>query len=211
MKPSSKQPTKLYFTAGPRAIKYLTQASRSLSLSAQAIGVGRDGLVERSAKNEDQRRDLISREKDLKGELANMIAEKAVADAEGKGGVVWVQRQDKATHDFEFLGLIASAFTAATPQGAVVLVTSAPTGLSPSLMLIQSNEADRAKGVNERLKAALEGNEKGRVKGGGAKGRFMSKIDGNWGKKDVEMVEEVIQGVTALELTEDNEAVPSYG
>lgn len=190
--PSSLVPTKLYFTAGPRAINYLTQASRNISLAAQAVGVGRDGLVERSAKNEEQRKDLIVRERDLRLEMAKMIAEKALAES---GGVVWIQRSEKGTHDFESLGAIANGFVS-SDEKRVIVITSTPIAVSPSLLLIQSKDQELAKEVNEKLKAAVEGEEKGRVKGGGAKGRFMSKIEGKWRKEDVAGVERVIGAVS---------------
>ena len=202
-KPSSNVPTKLYFTAGPRAIKYLQDASRSVSLAAQAIGVGRNDLVERAAKNEEQRRELISREKELRGEMAKMVAERAVAESDAQNGVVWIQRSDKATHDFEFLSAITTGFVLSSPpseagsSGAgVIVISSTLPGVSPSLFVIQSSEHELAKTVNDRIKSALEEGEKGRMKGGGAKGRYMSKVEGKWAKAENTKVEEVLKEVS---------------
>ncbi len=197
-KPSSKMPTKLYFTAGPRAIRYLNQSSRTVSLASQAIGVGRDGLVERSAKNEEQRRELISREKEVKSELAKMIGDQAVRLAEEQGGVVWLQRTEKGTHEFDFLSNIATAFSQSELAKGLIIITSTPTATTQSLLLVQSKDTEIAKEFNEKLKSQLEDGEKVRVKGGGAKGRFISKIEGKWGKGEVAKVQRVVEEVGTL-------------
>ncbi len=166
-----------------------------MSLAAQAIGVRRDDVPERSAQNEEQRKDLISRKKELKAEIAKMVAERAVGEI-SEQAAVWVQRTEKGTHDFDFLGAVASTFVL-SEEKAVIVVTSTPLGMTPSLLLIQSKDQNLAKEVNEKLKGALEGGEngKGRVKGGGAKGRYMSKVEGKWTKEDVVRVMEVIEEV----------------
>ena len=188
-KPSSSVPTKLYFTAGPRAIKYLQQASRNLSLAAQAIGVGRENLVERSAKNEEQRRDLILKEKELKSELAKEVAISAIDKV---NPVVWIQQTHKETHDFDFLSAVASQFTILEEVDGLIVVTSTPSGTTPSLLLVQGRRHEVAKEFYERIRGVLEEGEKGRVKGGGAKGRYMSKIEGKWGEDDVARIECVL-------------------
>jgi alanyl-tRNA synthetase len=69
------------------------------------------------------------------------------------------------------------------------------------LLLVLSASNDLAKGVYERLKTALEGDAKGRVKGGGARGRYMSKIEDKWGKDDIAKVLDVIDEVSDAEVS----------
>lgn len=237
---TSKTPTRLSFTAGPRALRYLRQSSRQLSLAAQALGCGRTDLAERVGRSEELRKEGLDTQKGLRGELAKLVTANAIsayesapepkpapkpepepqadgqAEAEvgaGSGSqkakVVWVKRDEKATHDFEFLGSIAGGLTACPTATAnetrvkpVVLVSSSLPGKDQThLVLVQSNDQDRAKEVNEQVKAALDslaGPEGGkRVKGGGAKGRYMSKVDGKWGKAEEAKIAEVVAAVRA--------------
>ena len=161
---------------------------------------------------DDQRRETLGREKDLRNELAKTIAENAVRNM-GDGGVIWIQRTEKSTHDFEFLGMVASTITtsfspsptqsaSSTPDRKtasvlpVVMISSSPPTTAPSLLLIHSSDPDRAKNVNEKLKSLFESGEgKGRYRGGGAKGRYMCKIEGKWGKEEDGWMNSVVQQV----------------
>ncbi|KAL7420208.1 hypothetical protein Q5752_005175 [Cryptotrichosporon argae] len=174
--------TRLFFVAGPRALGYLRHASRQLSLAAQAIAVSRADLVDRLAKFEAARHDAADREKGLRAELVKVVADMLVVHAaESDNKVIVVERAERGTHDFEFLGQLALAVANAHKDRAVVVVSTAA---SPALLLVQSAGADLAKTVNDKVKAALDEGGKGRVKGGGAKGRFMSKFE--WAKGDAE-------------------------
>ncbi|ORY22131.1 hypothetical protein BCR39DRAFT_552207, partial [Naematelia encephala] len=193
-KPSSNQPTRLYFTAGPRAVGYLAKISREFSLAAQAIAVGRGDLVERVSSMNEARKETLSREKDLRGELGKVLGDQASL----QGKVTWVTRDEKSTHDFEFLGFISSSYFNKVPEG-VIVITSSPPGVTPVLLLVQSKDEAAAKAVYEGIKSGLEeAKEEGlkgpRVKGGGAKGRFMGKVEGKWGKADDEVVKRVLDG-----------------
>lgn len=161
--------------------------------------MARADVPERVAKLEETRRDTASREKDLRGELARSLAEGLVAPAE-RDGVVLVQRDSKSTHDFEFLSSLSLSLIStvterdeAKGKSLLVILTSAPTGSTTNLLIVQSQDHDLAKSANEELKKALEGEEKGRVKGGGAKGRFMSKVDGKWGKNEQAAIDGVVE------------------
>jgi alanyl-tRNA synthetase len=204
-KPSSNTPTKLFFTAGPRALKYLLQSSKAISLAAQSLGTAREAVVERLVKNEESRKETVGKERDLRAELARVLGEAAVDRTQG--GIVWVQRGEKSTHDIDFLGQIATTFQAGDVdkgrlEAPVIVLTSGIQGSAgPTLLLVLSASNDLAKGVYERLKTALEGDAKGRVKGGGARGRYMSKIEDKWGKDDIAKVLDVIDEVSDAEVS----------
>lgn len=136
------------------------------------------------------RKELLAREKTLRTELAQVIGENAAPDAQG---AALVKRTEKSTHDFEFMGAISFA----VKDAKVVVVVSAPAGVDPALVLVQSADADLAKRTNEGIKeglVALAGGEKGKYKGGGAKGRYMGKVEGKWGKAEDEVVKRVLSG-----------------
>lgn len=198
--PSSKAATRLYFVAGPRAVEHLSAASRSLSQAGQAIAVGRELVVERVTRLEANRYDTAEKEKALRQELAKTVGEAAVARRER---IVHVHRTTAATHDFEFLNAIAAAYFVAITEAEfaaqcdgqdgsdktlTLIVTSAPSGVTPALLLVQSRDDATGKALFEDIKAALTGTDKARVKGGGARGRFMAKIDGKWSQKDVDAI-----------------------
>ncbi|KAL1407111.1 hypothetical protein Q8F55_006525 [Vanrija albida] len=185
--PSSSTPTRLYFVAGPRAIAHLASASRELSRAGQAVNVGRADVYERVARIEANRFEQAEAAKAMKGELARLVASAAAAK---DGAIVTLHRAERATHDFDFLSAVAGAFCDARPDATLVLTSAvAP----PALLLVQSKDADKAKAVFERLKTLLAGEDKARVKGGGARGRYMAKVDGKWAKGDGAAVEQVVQ------------------
>ena len=197
----SKAASKLYFTSGPRAVSFLQQTSRTLSEAAQVLGTARLELPSKVAKVEELRKESLNKEKDLRGEVTRLVAASAVSNPESSKGVHWVQRAEKGTHDFDFLGSIAAAISDSQPppgqlEAPVIVVTSAPPGVVPTLLLVTSPAADLAKKVYEKLKAALEGEDKGRVKGGGARGRFMAKVDGKWTAEELAKLHDVLEAVT---------------
>ncbi|OWT37649.1 cytoplasmic protein [Cryptococcus neoformans Bt1] len=200
-------PTKLYFLSGPRAILALQQASRTLSAAANAVGYGRTDLVERLERAEVARKDTADSLKGLRAELAKLVGEQAIKAGKEGNSVTLVEREEKGTHDFDWLGLVGAtyleSFSASrqkidgkTTSSPLIILTSsitpAPT-TSQTLLLIQSTDNDLAKYVNEKIKTALAG----RVKGGGARGRYMSKIDGKWGKIEKDALAKVIDDLTA--------------
>lgn len=210
--PASLVPTKLYFTAGPRALRFLDGASRTLSLAAQALACSRGNVVERAEQADAQRKELIGASGELKKELARWVTEKALAQVSEKdnGNLVWVHRTERATHDFDFLSTVSATFTtsvsasAATPDGPlterVIVLSSAPAEARPALLVVHSKDDKLAETIKDKLAVALDalGEEgaKGRVKGGGAKGRYMCKVDGKWGKKETERFGEVLDEVS---------------
>ncbi|KAK8844706.1 hypothetical protein IAR55_006555 [Kwoniella newhampshirensis] len=194
---TSTSATKLYFTAGPRAVRYLQAASRTLTTAAQVVGSGRADLVEKLERTEVQRKEAVDATRSLKGEVAKFVGEMAVREGKGSEGkgIVWIKREEKSTHDFEFLGGISTIYLQSFgPEGdkvkpLIITTSSPPMSVTPTLLMIQSTDQDLAKEVNERLKKALEG----RVKGGGAKGRYMSKVEGKWGKAENILIEELVK------------------
>jgi alanyl-tRNA synthetase/misacylated tRNA(Ala) deacylase len=191
------------------------------------VGCGRSDLVERATRNEELRREGADTVKGLRGELSKVLAASIIGERQrhrqtAEDGtttdLVWIKRDEKTTHDFEFLGSIASTVmaseTVATDgkKQAVVLVTSTLPGKNQThLILVQSNDQDRAKDLYEKVKAGLDdlplaqekdaaGTGAGaggkRVKGGGAKGRFMGKVEGKWGKAEDGKVGEIVKAVS---------------
>lgn len=141
----------------------------------------------------------MGREKVLRGELAKAIGEAAANDPTARG-VYWIHRTEKSTQDFDFLGSIANALLDTQPgsgslEAPIAIISSGAPGIVPSLLVVISPAQGLAKKVYEDLKTALEAGEKGRVKGGGAKGRFMSKVDGKWGKAESAAVQAIIDQV----------------
>ncbi|WWC67259.1 uncharacterized protein I206_101167 [Kwoniella pini CBS 10737] len=201
---TSSSSTKLYFVAGPRAIRYLQQASRQLSAIAKIVGSGRADVIERLENNEKNRKELFDNVKDLKGELSNLIIEKSLSeDRNLNKGIIWIKREnEKSTHEFEFLGTISGSliYTLAEEQNedALIIITSTlhlskTVSEAQTLVLISSKDDKLAKGVNETLKKGLGD----RIKGGGARGRYMSKISGKWGKNEDTVVQGLIDELRA--------------
>jgi alanyl-tRNA synthetase/misacylated tRNA(Ala) deacylase len=197
------------------------------------VGCGRSDLVERATRNEELRREGADAVKGLRGELSKVLAASIIGErqphrqtAEGATipDLVWIKRDEKTTHDFEFMGSIASTVMASEPVASdgkkqvVVLITSTLPGKNQTqLILVQSNDQDRAKDLYEKVKAGLDslplaqekdGAEAGaggkRVKGGGAKGRFMGKVEGKWGKAEDGKVGEIVKAVSGHSCPQDS-------
>ncbi|KAK4686478.1 hypothetical protein P7C73_g3642, partial [Tremellales sp. Uapishka_1] len=194
--PASLVPTRLFFSAGPRAIPFMQQASRTLSLAAQVVLSGRGDLIPKMEKYELLRAQVFDREKGLRREVIDLMIENAMAQASNK--VVLIHRREKATHDFDFLTSIANTFVnqAQTDgQAPVIILISSPADTPPALLQVQSLSNDLAKRASELLKVALDAlasDTKSRVKGGGARGRYMSKIDGRFGEAETDAVARVV-------------------
>ncbi|WVN88493.1 uncharacterized protein L203_103704 [Cryptococcus depauperatus CBS 7841] len=193
-------PTKLYFQSGPRAILALTEASRTLSAAAKLMGFGRADLIERLEKSEQIKKETTDSFKGLRYELANLITDQAVRQGKENKGVAWIMREEKGTHDFEWLGIVAATYQDTMlslwdkeqPSAPLIILTSNLPSLTPptqTLLLVMSTDNSLTQMVSDKLKKRLEG----RVKGGGAKGRFMSKIDGKWGKIEKDMLQGIVE------------------
>lgn len=187
-------PTRLFFVAGPRAVAHLAQASRWLSQAGQVIGVSRAELVPRIEKIEALRYDTDAAAKSMKAELAGIVG-----GATAKSGVAWIHRAEKSTHDYDFMTGAATAWAAGAEEGAVIVFSSSPPGVTPTLLMVQGKDEAQSKRVFEAVKTALDGLEEGskRVKGGGARGRFMAKVDGKWGKRETAAVQGAIDSFAA--------------
>lgn len=180
-------PTRLFFVAGPRAARHLRAASRQLSRAAQVMGVGRADLPERLQRTERVRFDTAEREKALRIELARLLG---LAAAQEQGERAKVARSAPATHDFDALAGVAGAYADACPHGVIAVLSTAE---RPALLVVQSRDQDTAKKAFDAIKAALAAEDRARVKGGGARGRFMAKVEGKWTKADDEAVDAALQ------------------
>lgn len=226
---TSNKPTRLYMLAGPRAIKHLLAASNDLSSSASHLGCSRFEVAPKIDQREQQRLVASKQASSLRNELGRLIGQSiAWQESESESGELGntkkalISRNDEATHDFEFMGIINTAAMASLiestttdqdvnpagkgrdpPPYLLVITSSLPSktsstaaAASPSpgsndslstLVQITSFPHQLAKDVGDKLKNildTLEGGEKGRVKGGGARGRWMGKVGGKWGKKE---------------------------
>lgn len=136
-----------------------------------------------------------------------MLVDSIAVQEEGEK-VVWIHRDQKGTHDFEFLGMVAMPLV--TKGVEVVVITSALDGVSGGLLLVQSKDDKLAKDVKDRIGAEVDGlastdgGEGGgvgkRVRGGGAKGRYMCKVEGKFGKREKEDVSKVVEGLKAAKV-----------
>lgn len=196
----SKAATKLFFTAGPRAMRYLAESSRHLSLTSQALGSARTNASERAARVEELRREGLGDNDALRKEMAKLVAESAMSKSGAEERtMIWVHRDQKATHDFEFLQLLAGSMTSSDQwlDDGVAVMTSAVDGTTGGLLLVQSKEDAKAKRIKDELSAAIDalaedGLAGKRVRGGGAKGRYMCKVEGKFGRREREAIQGTI-------------------
>lgn len=153
--------------------------------------MGRHDLSERLQRIEKVRFDTAEREKALRIELSRAIGTVAAE----QGDRAKVVRSSPSTHDYDFLAGICGGYSEVRREGVIVAISTAE---KPVLAVVQSKDEKLGKEVFDRLKTGLTeaGGEsgKGRVKGGGARGRFMAKVEGKWGKGEEEAVEKALRG-----------------
>jgi hypothetical protein len=206
---ASKKPTRLFMVAGHRATKHLIAASHSLTKTSVALGCAKDQVALRVEQREQGRRDMLRNQDRTRQELAKALGNLVQWHRVDVAGeiVQWatVVRTEEATHDFEFMGSLNAAAVESLPQGddlrygfishsSVVPMANNGIAEAGSLLLITSNPPELAKQLGDKLKVELdgiEGQEKGRVKGGGAKGRWMGKITGKWSKADAAVLDKL--------------------
>lgn len=150
------------------------------------MGVGRTDLTERLQRTEKVRFETAEREKALRIELSRLLGQSAAES----GDRVKIVRSAPATHDYDTLSGIAGAYCDARPEGVVFAISAAE---KPALVVVQSKNEAAAKEVFDKLKAELTREDKGRVKGGGARGRFMAKVEGKWGPSEEEAVDNALK------------------
>jgi alanyl-tRNA synthetase/misacylated tRNA(Ala) deacylase len=159
------------------------------------------------------RADAVDKEKALRLEVAGTLAEALASTLpNAPGSVANLTRTSAATHDFEFVNAVAGAFfarladdaagagTEVDARAALVLVSAAE---SPALLLVHARDAERGKKLYEAVRAKLADLPPApsaapgpRVKGGGARGRFMAKVEG-WNGRDAAAVRTAIEELDA--------------
>ena len=166
----------------------------------------------RVAQREDQRKEATRLEGRLREALARAEGRAIEWKQDSQG--VWrarVERNEESTHDFEFLQslanhaqdhLINDMVKSTTPSPSFVLVViSNPDPLwlnkthqsGGAFLQITSSPPDLAKQAGDQVKSALDTlGDKGRVKGGGAKGKFMGKVAGGWSARDDDAIKGVL-------------------
>lgn len=210
---ASKKATRLFMVAGHRATKHLIAASHNLTKASVGLGCARNQVALRAEQGERARRELVRTQDRTRQELAKALGSLVkwrkvdAGDAEPAYRTL-VTRTEETTHDFEFLGNLNAAAVESIPSQdsstysyALILHSNvlpmASNGITEagSILLITSHPPELAKQLGDDLKAqldAIEGQEKGRVKGGGAKGRWMGKITGKWSKADASALERMV-------------------
>lgn len=200
--------------AGHRATRHLIAASHNLTKASVGLGCARDQVALRAEQGERARRELARAQDRTRQELAKalgtLVEWRKTEEAGGAGPSyrAFVARTEESTHDFEFLGNLNAAAVERIPsQGSEIpsyalllhssVLPMASNGISEagSILMITSHPPELAKQLGDDLKVQLdsiEGQEKGRVKGGGAKGRWMGKITGKWSKADASVLEKMV-------------------
>lgn len=188
--------------AGPRALAVLFDSSLHLTTASTHLGCSRPEVADRVKQRETQRKEIVRLAGRVKDRLA-AIEGRQIKWIESQDGV-WRgvgEFDDEAVHDYEFLQSVASSATerlkemnstsGQTPPPFVLVLVSIPSTTwlnkahlaTGSLVLITSSPENPTLGktVMDHLKSGLDGS---RVKGGGAKGRFMAKVTGGWGDEE---------------------------
>lgn len=206
--PSATTATRLYFHGGPRAQRALIDASNTLSLAAQALACSRTIIIDKLTKLDEIKGTLVKKERGLKAEVIRLLVKELVQEYTAKPQpVVWRHRTEDATNDFDFMNSVAGALRTALAENGVaesslpvVVMTSAVVG-APGLITITASAATAnvCKSLGDGIKAALEalapdlGGK--RVKGGGAKGKWMAKAEGKWGRLETAALEDIVAKV----------------
>lgn len=166
-------------------------------------------MAMRVAQREEQRKEATRLEGRLRDALARAEGRAVEWKQDGEG--IWrakVERNEESTHDFEFLQALANhaqdhlvndiAKSASTSFVLVGISNPDPVWLNKAhqaagaFLQITSSPPELAKEAGDRVKSTLDAlGEKGRVKGGGAKGKFMGKVAGGWSARDDDAVKEV--------------------
>lgn len=200
--------------AGARAHRHLLNASRLLSSASIPLSCGRSDVPARVEQRETARKETSRLSDRIKDGLANAEG-KAVEWKKDEENGIWkalMERREEATHDYEFLGTMATyagehlkKINAANPGESTPFVIALISNPDPQwvnkstvatgpMLYILTHPPEKVKEVGERVKKVLEeiGGEKNRLKGGGSKGRFMAKVSGVWSEKDKEAVWEIL-------------------
>lgn len=166
-------------------------------MTSQALLSSRTNVSERATRNEELRKEAGATNEALRKEVVKLLVD---SQDENKKAI-WIHRDSKGTHDFDFLGMISNGLI--SKEGSVmevVIITSAIDGITGGLLLVQSKDDKLAKEVKDQITAAIDAlNQEGeagkRVRGGGAKGRYMCKVEGKFGKREKEAVEGIVEGL----------------
>jgi misacylated tRNA(Ala) deacylase len=175
---------RLYFLVGGRVLENAAKAMEAVRLSALQFGGTEDlpGRVEATLAN---LRDANRRERRLREELADFLADKLAAQAQQNSRrLALLVRQDE-----ELDSLIGITSKLKTLPGAVdnpcfILISQNTSGSCP---LVVIGEAARSKEVIDAMRAEFGA----RLKGGG-KGIFQGKLEGKAGKKEIAFLESLL-------------------
>ncbi|CDZ97893.1 Predicted metal-dependent hydrolase, contains AlaS domain [Phaffia rhodozyma] len=188
--PHSSTTRRLYFLTSARLTLYIQKSTLLLSslstvlggASAETLPARVEALVE-SSKSTDKAL------KSIKNELAGLIAKDIKADRKGEGEWIKVVHREanEGTTGLDFLGAVSTAIWDDLTKGEKgLLILSA----MPTPFVATSTSTLHLSGTPELVSAFGEAIKqvdifKGRIKGGGAKGRWQAKVEGKLGEEEV--------------------------
>ncbi|KAF9226486.1 alanyl-tRNA synthetase domain-containing protein [Gyrodon lividus] len=187
---------RLYFFAGPRLIKYLTNTHIQLASAAATLSCGAPQVPTRVEQVVDERKRAEKRVEGLESELAKHIARSILEEIDQSSGRAFfkhVHRVDDSVNSLGFLSTIASAFAGVAPSESqyLLILSSTPSSQSTTgtnFFLIFGSDEKQVKAAGEQLKGNLG------VRGGGKGTRWSGKFSGVWkeGREDV-IVSDILQ------------------
>ncbi|KAF9247254.1 hypothetical protein BU15DRAFT_70081 [Melanogaster broomeanus] len=179
---------RLYFFAGPRLIKYLTNTHVQLAATATTLSCGAPQVPTRVEQVVDERKRAEKRVEDLESELAKHIAKSLLEELGQASDRVFfkhIHRVDDSVNPLGFLSTVASAFAGVAPSESqyLLILSSTPSSQSATgtnVLLILGSDDKQVKAAGEQLKGKLG------VKGGGKGTRWSGKFTGVWkeGRED---------------------------
>ncbi|KAK4051713.1 hypothetical protein OIO90_004663 [Microbotryomycetes sp. JL221] len=193
--------SRIYFCVGQRVLKQLNSTQSCLRSSMNELGCSSNELLDRITTLKLTSNELNKKEKKLKEELANFVAQNLIETMKENKGIEnnFLFKQEDSTNSIEFLSLIAmsikskldSSLSTSLKSKHLFLLASAstpgnsqPTGGALLIVGTDSLVAAAGKLVMNKFQ--------GRLRGGG-KGRWQGKITGDrWLKGDELLLESVL-------------------
>lgn len=176
IEPLSRGRARIYFCAGPRMRKYLSQTHAFLSAAAISYGCAPDQVAERLVFEADGRKKAHKRVEELENELAGFIVKELQSQVSpGNRLSAFHHRQDSSSNPLTLLNAVETAWIAtlfADPYLIVLVSTGIQTLSNKAVFLVFGSYDKDVKEIGDQLKA------KG-IKGGGKGGKWSGKTD-NW-------------------------------
>ncbi|KAM0791549.1 hypothetical protein ACM66B_005997 [Microbotryomycetes sp. NB124-2] len=196
---------RVYFCVGPRVLSQLSQGSQVLRQATAELGCAQNELVDRVSTLKVSTSDLTRREKKLRDELADFVADRVWTKSLNQSSSSGVRsrllfKEEDATNSLEFLSAVAMSLRArieslSKDEQCLLMLASAGTPGNPTptpgTLLIVGSEALVAK-TGKLVVTKFEG----RIRGGG-KGRWQGKMTDKWLKGDELLLQSILDEVVA--------------